>query len=97
MLACFGLVSFVILLRRPAYWCLAIPASLGHGIVYLSVLKGLYLLFPAFLEQWNQSGLWGPIIWGIPLDEMAWAFAIGFSWALVAAYLFDVQESVQSH
>lgn len=95
MLACFGLVSLGILLKRTGYWRIAVPAALGHGIWYLAVLKGLYLLFPAFMQQWNPAGLWGPTFWGLPLDEIAWGFAVGFSWALVAAYLFDARGPIR--
>jgi len=59
--------------------------------VYWAVLKLWHLLVPSFGAQWNSEALWGPTVFGVPLDEVAWAAAFGLAWPLFAAYLFHAR------
>ncbi|HSM52307.1 MAG TPA: hypothetical protein VLA75_12975, partial [Thermoanaerobaculia bacterium] len=55
--------------------------------LYAAVLKGAYLLWPAFPEQWSTAGAWGLSVWGLPLEEIVWAAGGGAAWPLFMAEL----------
>ena len=87
--AAFSALTLIILWRRRWFWSLAFAGSLGYAILYVSVLKIWYVLVPDFVAQWNSRALWGPVIFGLPLDEIIWAAAFGAAWPVFAMYLFD--------
>jgi hypothetical protein len=87
----FGVVAAVLLWLRPELWRLAVSGVPGFALAYFAVLKLWYQLVPSFAAQWNPRGLWGPIVFGVPLDEVVWAAAFGLAWPVFAAYLFDAR------
>jgi hypothetical protein len=87
----FTVLTVVILWRRRDLWPLAVTGALGYTLVYVAVLKLWYELVPGFGAQWNAVALWGPMVFGVPLDEVAWAAAFGLAWPTFAAYLFDAR------
>jgi hypothetical protein len=87
----FAVLTVVILWRRRELWPLAVTGALGYALFYLAVLKLWYVLVPGFGAQWNTVALWGPMVFGVPLDEVVWAVAFGLAWPLFAAYLFDAR------
>ena len=60
-------------------------------IFYFIFIKVGLMVFPEFLQQWTAKNLWGPDVWGIPLDEIAWAAGFGAVWPLIIAYLFNAR------
>lgn len=87
----FGALVAVILWRRREFWPLFIAGVFGYAIVYVTALKLWYVLVPGFKGQWNIDALWGPVIMGVPLDEIVWSAAFGGAWPLFAMYLFDAR------
>ncbi len=87
----FCALTAVILWRRRDLWRLALAGVPGFALLYVGLLKTSYVLIPAFGGQWNPKGLWGPMVSGVPLDEVAWAAAFGLAWPVFAAYLFDAR------
>jgi hypothetical protein len=87
----FCALTAVILWRRRDLWPLALAGIPGFALLYLGLLKTSYVLMPTFGSQWNPQGLWGPMLFGVPLDEVIWAAAFGVAWPLFAAYLFDAR------
>lgn len=83
-----GAVAVAILARRQR-WALPLSAAgaVGFALLYAAVLKGAYLLWPAFPEQWSTAGAWGLSVWGLPLEEIVWAAGGGAAWPLFMAEL----------
>lgn len=80
----------VFLILRPALWRFAVPGMAGYAAVHAALLKVSFAVTPSFVESWNATNLWGPTVWGVPLDEIIWASAFGAVWPVFAAYVFDV-------
>lgn len=87
----FGALIAVILWRRREFWPLVLAGVVGYALVYVIALKLWYVLVPGFGAQWNVHALWGPMVLGVPLDEVVWAAAFGAAWPLFVAYLFDAR------
>ena len=89
----FGILSvgiFILCLRKNL-WPIQLIGMISFVIFYLIIIKVAFIIFPEILQQWTASNLWGPDVWGIPLDEIAWAAGMGAIWPLIIAYLFDVR------
>lgn len=87
----FCALTAVILLRRRDLWPIALAGIPAYTLTYSAVLKLWHVAVPSFGAQWNPKGLWGPAVFGIPLDEVVWAAAFGLAWPTFAAYLFDAR------
>jgi len=61
---------------------LSLVGALGFGILYGTILKGSYWLWPEFPAQWTAAGSWGIEVWELPLEEIAWAAGGGAAWPL---------------
>ena len=91
--AIFGILSvgiFILCLRKNL-WPIQCIGMISFIIFYLIIIKVGFMVFPEFLQQWTAKNLWGPDVWGVPLDEIAWAAAFGAVWPLIIAYLFDAR------
>ncbi len=80
-----GCVALV-LMARPSYWRLAVMGALGFGALHTVVVRTILCIVPTFRTVWNDAGLWGVSVLGMPADEIAWALALGSAWPLLAAY-----------
>ncbi len=79
----------VFLTMRPAWWRLALGGAAGYCLAHCAVFKGVLVVAPSFIGAWNRDNLWGPAVWGLPLDEIVWALGFGAVWPLFAGLLFD--------
>ena len=68
---------------------LSLSGGVGFLLLYVSVLKLTYVLFPMFVEQWNHQNLSGILLWQVPLEEALWALAYGVVWPRLVAYALD--------
>ncbi len=79
-----------LLLLQRQLWFLALTGALiflgAHSLVLLAFLNSS----PHLLKLWNGTAVSG-LIWGLPLEELAWALGFGFTWPLYMAYVFNVQ------
>lgn len=48
-------------------------------------------MFPEFPGQWSLEELYGIKLFGIPVEELMWAFATGAVWPLIVAWSLNVQ------
>jgi len=83
--------GFVFVALRPALSLLAVPGMAGYTLVHCVVLKSAFALTPSFASSWNAPNLWGPTLWGIPVDEIIWAAAFGAVWPVFVAYVFNAR------
>jgi hypothetical protein len=81
----------VVLAARPSYWRLALMGALGFGALHTVVVRTILCIVPTFRTVWNDAGLWGVSVLGMPADEIAWALALGSAWPLLAAYSVDAR------
>lgn len=85
---CFGLVVFWLGRRL---WQVALAGLIGFTCLYFGVVKTMFILYPDFIQQWNTPNLWGPQIFGVPLDELTGAAGYAAAWPLFIAYVFDAR------
>lgn len=53
-------------------------------VLYFVYFQTLLIAYPGYVsEVWNLSALSGVLILGIPLEELMFAFAIGFMWSSI--------------
>lgn len=62
------------------------------GLIFLTVyfvyFLFLVLLFPKYVETvWNLPAISGILILGVPLEELLFAFAVGFLWSSIYEHL----------
>ena len=79
------------LCMRPRLWKISLAGMIGFTSIYLAFIKACFVLMPGFFISWTPENLWGPAVWGIPLDEIAWAAAFGAIWPLAMAYALDIR------
>ena len=91
--ALIGIASILVhtLWLRRDLWSIPGVGMISFTVVYAVFIKVGLLAFPAFHQQWNVSTIWGTLLWGIPLGELAWAVMFGSTWSLITAYLFDAR------
>jgi hypothetical protein len=82
-------LGLFILWRRKDLWKVALTGALGFSLLYLLALKGVLLLNPDFLNQWNHANLSGICLGGIPMEEIIWALGYGGVWPLFMLYIFE--------
>ncbi len=83
-------ISAVIILKRPD---LMIPGVLG-GVLSAAVYFILCLIYgfiypEIFMEIWNTGVLLNRFIMGVPVEELIYGFAAGFSATIIYPYLFN--------
>ncbi|MEW6184525.1 MAG: lycopene cyclase domain-containing protein [Thermodesulfobacteriota bacterium] len=82
-------LGLFILWTRKELWIVALTGALGFGLLYLLALKGVLLLNPDFLNQWNLANLSGIRFAGIPVEEIIWALGYGGIWPLFMHFVFE--------
>jgi hypothetical protein len=60
-------------------------------VIYLTIVKIYFLIWPDFIYQWNGAGFWGRPVFGIPFGEFAWAISFGFYWPIFIGYVFRLK------
>ncbi len=84
-------LGVVVLAVRRDLWPMALAGSVSFLLLYFATIKLCFGLFPEFLLQWNHLNLWGPTVFGVPLDELVWAAGFGGVWPMMMAWTFDVR------
>lgn len=94
-----GIMSTVaagILVWRPSLFPFAISGALGFSLFWIIMVTICFALWPDSVLVWNHASVWGQPIFDVPLGELAWAAAFGFSCPLFAAFVLDAQFSKSS-
>lgn len=86
-------IILLILFLRYDLWPIQLAGFACFTAFYIIFIKLGFTVFPEAIQQWNVNALWGYSIWGIPLEEIAWAAIFGGGWPLMMAYLFDARLS----
>lgn len=81
-----GAIAAVIC-RPDLKWKTFVGGFLFLGL-YAALMLGLKWLAPGYIEQvWNLPALSGPIIYGVPLEELLFGFTFGLYWTGVYEHL----------
>jgi len=83
------IVGMAVLAVRPRNWRIAARGAAGFTIFQFLLLKALFVAAPEFRASWNTDSLWGPALWDVPLDEIAFAATFGAVWPLFVSHALD--------
>jgi hypothetical protein len=77
--ALFGMLGIALLLKKPMkdIWPASAVGAISFSLVYFILIKAGFTLWPHWLQQWNIQNLTGYHGFGVPLEELAWAFLYG--------------------
>ncbi len=87
-----GLFAPGVLYFRPSFKRVFLAGIVGFTVFYLVMVKLCFMFFSDFINLWNLNALWGFFLWGIPIEEIAWAAIFGGTWPVVTAYIFDLHD-----
>ncbi len=66
---------------------MVVSAFLFLGLYYVYFLT-LIIMFPGYVERvWNMATISGIIVLGVPLEELMFAFGLGFLWSSVYEHI----------
>lgn len=83
-----ALIGILLILRRDMM-LMAIAGLFGFAPIYIIIVKVYFWVWPDFVYQWNQTHLWGRLVWGVPLGEIVWALGFGAWWPLLVGHVFN--------
>ena len=84
-------LALAMLCLRPRQWRLAATGMILFTPVYFLLVKLAFTAAPNYLAQWNQANLLGPMVWGVPLDEIVWSACSGAAVPMSVAYILGVR------
>jgi hypothetical protein len=85
------ILAAFILGRRLDAWPFAVTGSIGFSIVYAVQLFAVSYLVPEPAQYWSPAVRAGILVFGLPVEEMVWAFVFGAVMPLALAYCSDVR------
>jgi|WetSurMetagenome_2_1015567.scaffolds.fasta_scaffold106218_2 hypothetical protein len=85
------LIITIILIYKKAYFLIFLFESLASVLVYTLGLKIALTVWPDLMQSWSWKNLWGISLFGIPVEELAWAFLYGGSWSLTIAFILGIK------
>jgi hypothetical protein len=80
-------VATILGLKRDL-WPIALSGAAGFTLLYCGTFLLILRICPSFACQWNGQNLWGTLVLGLPLDEVAWSCSFGALWPSILAYAF---------
>jgi hypothetical protein len=90
-LVAMALVGLLIVRRRPDLTVVALRGGLTFPVLYGTALGISIGVWPHFASYWARANLSGLGLFGLPLEELAWASGFGAVWPLVVADVLDVR------
>jgi hypothetical protein len=73
----------------------ALAAAALFGVFYTIFTAAAFQIFPDFRSQWHWHNLWEATVLSVPLEEIVWACAFGFTWTCIMFYVLDVEHDQQ--
>lgn len=88
--ALFSMLSIALVLKGHMrnLWPISATGALSFALIYLILMKAGFALWPHWLQQWNLRNLTGHYLFGVPLEEIAWAFLYGAMHPFAISYIF---------
>ncbi|MCB1487467.1 MAG: hypothetical protein KDJ88_08420 [Bauldia sp.] len=77
-------MAFVLGWLRPHLLPPALAALLVYPVYYAAILYLTEAIVPGFFDIWDGPELWGPRLFGLPVEEIVFVAAFSFTFALIA-------------
>lgn len=87
-------LAFVLIALQPGLLRLSLTGLLLYLPYYLGFMVLCHALIPGFAGIWDGPELWGLRIFGVPLDEIAWATAFALCYPAVVATVLGLRVHV---
>jgi len=68
-----------------------LSGALGFTLFYMVIIYLILSFWPQFVLQWSSGCLSGIAVFGIPLEEIIWAFAYGAVWPIFFVFIADLK------
>ena len=79
---------FATLYCRPDLWLKMVASGVLFLFLYLVVFALFSLAFPGYVPTvWNLKAVSGLLLWGVPLEELLFAFTFGLYWSSMYEHL----------
>lgn len=73
---------------RPDLWLKMIVSGVLFFLVYFTIFALFNLAFPGYVAAvWNLKAVSGLLAWGVPLEELLFAFTFGLYWSSMYEHL----------
>jgi hypothetical protein len=72
-------------------WPLAVTGVALFLPLYVIVVGTEFAVWPAYVYSWGSTTIWGNLVAGVPIGEIAWAAAFGLLWPLLIAFSFKIR------
>ncbi len=83
LLGLMSVVGAVILAYRPDLFREAFIGGVLVLFLYMFSLLWIDFIFKDFISSWNPAGMWGVFFFGVPVEELIFAFVLGVIWGPV--------------
>jgi len=83
-------VGIGLALVRLDLFCYALRGAVLFAAVYFVFLRTSYWIWPHWIDEWNLEALWDLVIFGVPAEEIVWAFFYGGVSPLATGYILKV-------
>jgi hypothetical protein len=71
------------------WWFFLLSGALGFTLFYVLVMAAVFVVWPHFVFQWSFENLSGLSVFGIPCEEVIWAFVFGAVWPVFFVFITD--------
>lgn len=89
------IVGVVLLFYYKRLWFFLLSGAIGFTIFYMVLIYLIMSFWPRFVFQWSSGCLSGIVVFGIPLEEIIWAFVFGAVWPIFFIFIADLRLSQQ--
>jgi hypothetical protein len=73
---------------RPDLWRKMVASGILFWLLYFVVFALFNLAFPGYVAAvWNLKAVSGVLLWGVPLEELLFAFTFGLYWSSLYEHL----------
>jgi hypothetical protein len=73
---------------RPDLWRKMVASGILFLLLYFVVFALFNLAFPGYVAAvWNLKAVSGVLLWGVPLEELLFAFTFGLYWSSLYEHL----------
>jgi len=69
---------------------ISLITAAAYTSFYFVMLKLLFFIFPAFINDWNGYALWKSSILGVPTEEIVWVFTFNAAWVHLLIFYLNI-------
>jgi len=84
-------ISILICIKKKQFLPLLFRLFWRFPLLYYMLIRGIYLIWPNAILQWNLNCFWGKPLLGVPAGEIVWSVVFGIYWTLFTGYSFNIE------